>query len=429
MNRFFRITTVALLPALTLALGWHLGARFEHKQLEDVAERLEFLYSGKSSSGQLVTDPEQEVDLALMWGVWRLMVQHYIAPEDLKAQTLIFGATRGLVKSVGDPYTTFMTPSENDDFRMSLQGKLEGIGAELTLKNEQIVIVAPLKGSPAAAAGLQPGDIILEVDGESIEGETLSQAVHRIRGERGSTVTLTILRKGEPDTLDIEIVRDEIKVPSVEYEIKETSTGSVAYIALNQFGENSIPEAKRAIESFKDKDIAGIVLDLRYNGGGYLEGAVELTSMFMRQGKVVTVRRRADNDDSHYVYGRPIFPDIPLAVLINEGSASASEIVAGAFQSHERAFIIGKKSFGKGTIQEVLELPGGSSLRVTTAKWLTPDGHDLSEEGVIPDLEIDRTREDFDADLDPQLNAALEWILDGEIISQTEMLEGEEVAD
>ncbi len=418
MPRFLRIVTLTLLPALTLALGWQLGARSEQKRLEDVALHLEYLYSGKTASGQLVTDPQKEVDLALLWGVWRLLLQHYITPEDIKAQSMIFGATSGLVKAVGDPYTVFMTPTENQEFHQSLQGKLQGIGAELTLKDGQVVVVAPLKGSPADEAGLQPGDTIIEVDGADVTGETLSEVVSRIRGEKGTQVELIIVRKGEGEPLTLAITRGEISVPSVEYDVKETASGSVGYLALNQFGEDTMQEAHQALRSFQGKDLRGIVLDLRYNGGGYLEGAVELTSLFLQQGKVVTVKRRgSSNGESHYVYGRPLFSEIPLTVLVNEGSASASEIVAGALQAADRAVIIGKQSFGKGTIQEVLDLPGGSSLRVTTAKWFTPDGKDLSAGGIVPDIDVDRTREDREAERDPQLAAALEWLLDGEDVT------------
>jgi carboxyl-terminal processing protease len=418
MSRILRIFTVTFLPLLTLVLGWQIGVAMEQRGVRELEENLRILYTGQSGSGTLMEDPEKNVNPAIMWGVWRLLQKNYITPERLKTQDMLYGAVGGLVAALGDPYTVFMTPAENDDFRESLGGKLEGIGAELTLREGDVVVVAPLKGSPASDAGLQPEDIIVKVNDKEVEGQTLAKVVEQIRGPKGTSVRLSILRSGEDELLDINIVRDEIKVPSVEFEVKKTATGSVGYIALNQFGDGSIDEVRRALESFDGEDIAALVFDVRYNGGGYLEGAVELSSFFLKDGKVVSVQRRSGEPVHHYVSGHVLVPDLPVAVLINEGSASASEILAGALQDHERATIIGKKSFGKGTVQEVFDLPGGSSIRITTAKWLTPNGRDLGSEGIIPDIDIDRTREDREKKRDPQLDAALEWLLDGQDVTK-----------
>lgn len=419
MAKAFRVITLITLPLLTLALGWQLGVTFERNALMEERERLEMLSTGGVGSGALVTDPEREVDLALFWGVWRLLLKHYISPEELQTTPLLFGAIEGLVRAVGDPYTVFMTPSQNKDFHDSLEGKLQGIGAELTFRDGVIVVVAPLKGSPAAGAGILPEDIITHVDKQDIAGMSLQDVVQRIRGKKGTTVELTVVRPGTYDPLTFTIVREEIHIPSIETKTLETSTGSLAYIALNQFGDGSIEEFKGALQSFDGKDVRGLILDLRNNGGGYLEGAVELVSLFLRKGKVVSVERREiDEPEHHYVYGRPLVPDLALVVLINQGSASASEIVAGALQDHKRATVIGMKSFGKGTVQEVLDLPGGSSVRVTTARWLTPLGKNLGKEGVHPDIVVERTAADFEADRDPQLRAAEEWLLDHEDVTK-----------
>ncbi len=418
MSRILRIFTVTFLPLLTLVLGWQIGVAMEQRGVRELEENLRILYTGQSGSGTLMDDPEKNVNPAIMWGVWRLLQKNYITPERLKTQEMLYGAVGGLVAALGDPYTVFMTPSENDDFHESLQGKLEGIGAELTLREGDVIVVAPLKGSPASEAGLQPEDIIVKVNDKEVEGQTLAKVVEQIRGPKGTSVRLSILRSGEDELLDINIVRDEIKVPSVEFEVKKTATGSVGYIALNQFGDGSVDEVRRALESFEGEDIAALVFDVRYNGGGYLEGAVELSSFFLKDGKVVSVQRRSGDPVHHYVSGHVLEADLPVAVLVNEGSASASEIFAGALQDHKRATIIGKKSFGKGTVQEVFDLPGGSSIRITTAKWLTPNGRDLGSEGIIPDIDIDRTREDREKKRDPQLDAALEWLLDGEDVTK-----------
>lgn len=321
---------------------------------------------------------------------------------------MIHGAVRGLVEAVGDPYTSFMPPKENKEFRQSLNGSLQGIGAELTMKEDDIVVVAPLKGSPAEAAGLMPDDIITHVDGQSIEGYTLSDAVEIIRGPKGTEVTLTISRDGRED--DITITREEITVPSVESEVKEYAGKDIGYIALNRFGDTTTEEVASAVKDLMKQDIQGLIFDVRFNGGGYFDKAVDLSSMFLEKGKVVSVAHREGEPIHHYASGRPIAPTIPMVVLINEGSASASEILAGALQDNGRATIIGKKSFGKGTVQEVFELPGGTSIRITTARWLTPNGTDLGKEGVHPDIDVDRTKEDIEAEKDPQLDAALELL-------------------
>ncbi|MDD5623326.1 MAG: S41 family peptidase [Candidatus Peribacteraceae bacterium] len=414
MKRAVHAGILVLLPIITLLLGWQIGTRIEQQRVQDMVSELEFLYEGKTGSGALVNDPEKEANLALMWGVWRLLIQHYIAPEKLQVMPMIYGATAGLVSALDDPYTVFMTPKENSAFEQNLEGKLQGIGAELTLKDEHVVVVAPIKGSPAQTAGLLPGDIITKVNGEDITDQALSDVVQRIRGPKGTSITLEIIRETEAEPLTFTIKREEITIPSVQSEIKKTGSGSVGYIALNQFGGETVRETERALDSFKDEDIKGIVLDLRFNGGGYLEGAVEIASLFLKQGKIVTVQRRDGEPVHHYVNGRPAEPDLPLSIIINQGSASASEILAGALQDHKRATIVGMKSFGKGTVQEVFDLPGGSSLRVTVARWLTPLGKDLGAEGVHPDIVVDRTREDTEADRDPQLQAALEWLLDHE---------------
>ncbi|MFA5272927.1 MAG: S41 family peptidase [Candidatus Peribacter sp.] len=412
MKRAFRIGIVVLLPLITLSLGWGLGTRYARQQVADMMSQLEFLYQGKTSSGTLVHDPEKEVNLALLWGVWRLLQQHYIAPEKLETTNMLFGATAGLVRALDDPYTTFMTPRENTDFKEGLGGKLHGIGAELTMKDGSIVVVAPLKGSPAQEAGLLPEDTIIMVDGTDVTSETLTNVVQRIRGPKGTSVKLTIVRKDQTEPVELTIKRDDIQIPSVEFSVKETGSGSIGVISINQFGDNTVQEVEESVRDFirSEKPIAGIVIDLRYNGGGYLDGAVELASIFLKQGKVVTVQRREGEPVSHYVNGRPLEPDLPLAVIINEGSASASEIFAGAIQNHKRGIFIGKTSFGKGTVQEVFDLPGGSSLRVTVARWLTPGGKDLSKEGIHPDIEVDRTPQDTAAKSDPQLDAAMEWL-------------------
>ncbi|KKW43145.1 hypothetical protein A2454_03025 [Candidatus Peribacteria bacterium RIFOXYC2_FULL_55_14] len=413
MSKVIRFTTLLLLPVITLLLGLQIGEKLEQQKLSEMSEQLELLYAGQGGSGQTLSNLEEGLDFALLEGIWRLLEKHYIKPEDLKVQPMLFGAATGMVSAIGDRYTTFMTPQTNQNFQQSLQGTLEGIGAELIMKENKVVVVAPLKGSPAMQAGLAPDDIITAVDSVDIAEETLSQVVQRIRGPRGTKVVLTIVRASVPEPFDLSIVRDVFTVPSVEGEVKETASGAIGYIAINQFGEATARELETVERGFTDQNLKGIIIDVRFNGGGYLERAVEIASLFLQQGKVVSVARREGEPEHHYVNGRPLDTQTPLVVLINEGSASASEILAGALKDAKRATIIGRQSFGKGTIQEVFELPGGSSLRITTARWLTPNGTDLSKEGILPDIVVERTNEQMEAGEDPQLDAAMGWFFRG----------------
>jgi carboxyl-terminal processing protease len=399
-----------LLAVLMLVLGFELGAKYESQKLAEQQAQLQEFFSVTTGSGSAVEgDPEKQVDLSLLWSVWRLLQKHYIRPAEMDPGKMVMGAVGGLVEGVGDPYTVFMTPEDTKDFDNSLSGTLEGIGAELDAQNGKIVVVAPLKGSPAEKAGLLPKDIILEADGTPLTGMPLPDVVDLIRGQKGTTVTLTVSREGAAAPLTLTVTRQNIHIPSVESSVQKTASGSVGIVVLNQFGDASIAEVRKAITEFP-KDIKGIVLDLRYNGGGYLEGAVDLVSMFVKEGTVVTVERRGVAPEVQSVVGSPLVPALPLVVLVNGGSASASEITAGALQDHKRATVVGTQSYGKGTVQEIIDLPGGSALRVTIARWLTPSGHDLSKKGVTPDIIVERTVEDQQADKDPQLDAAIDQL-------------------
>ncbi len=410
-----RIFLGVFLLLIAGSLGWQLGIQMERQRISREMQSFEDKFNLTGSGITFTEDPEKEVDMELFWTVWRMLDRHYVDPKALEVDALRFGAVKGLVEGVDDPYSAFMTPVESSEFQESLQGKLEGIGAELTLRDGGIVVVAPLKGSPAQAAGLLPADIITHVNDESMEGFSLQEVVQRIRGPKGSQVILTVFRSSTSEELTITITRDEIRVPSVESEVLETGSGSVGYLVLNQFGDTTTIEARDALKHILESPIEGLILDLRFNGGGYLEGAIDISSFFLKKGKIVSVHRRGEEAESQYAFGDPLMPDLPMVVLINEGSASASEIVAGALQDHKRATIMGATSFGKGTVQEVIDLPGGSSLRVTVAKWHTPSGRDLSKEGVKPDIEIPLEMKDYMAGQDTQKEEAAEYLLDGSL--------------
>ncbi len=411
-----RIITFILLPIVALGLGFGLGTSYQTRQLAVERSKIQELFT-QTGSGKVVSgDPEKAVDISLLWSVWRLMQKHYLMPDKLAADQMVFGAVGGMVDAVGDPYTVFMTPKDTKAFEDSMSGTLEGIGAQLDQISGKVTVVEPLKNSPAERAGLQPKDIITAVNATDVSGMQLDQVVKMIRGPKGTTVTLTYIRPPSEKPVIVTLTRESIHVPSVESKVVGEGSGAIALVKLNQFGDSSIQELRAALDAVPSEHVKGLVLDLRYNGGGYLDGAVDLVSFFLKSGTVVTVDRRNSAPEVHAVHGDPLLPDIPMVVLINGGSASASEITAGALQDTKRATIIGVQSFGKGTVQEVLELPGGSMLRVTVARWLTPAGHDLGKKGVTPDIVIDRTLDQFHEGKDPQLDAARVWLLQHKVM-------------
>jgi carboxyl-terminal processing protease len=386
-----------LLMTFVFMLGWNAGV--SHNQIQ---QGMATQTTVTSPMGQAET-----INMQLFWDAWNILSSNYVDPHALVTEDMIFGSIKGMVASVKDPYTNFMTPKENREFQESMEGHLEGIGAELTLRNGMLTVISPLKNSPAQRAGLQPEDIIYEVDGTSTEDMTLEQAVMNIRGEKGSLVILTILRRNYSEPITIRIVRDVINVNSIDWEMK----GDIAVIEINQFGDNTKQEFSKAISEMLSERPTGVVLDLRYNGGGYLDGSIDITSEFLENEKVVTIKKRnPEEDEIIYVNGQARMANIPLVVLINKGSASASEIVAGAIQDHNRGTIIGEPSFGKGTVQTVENLIGGSSLRITIAKWFTPNDQNINESGITPDIIVERTIEDIEAGKDPQLEKALEHL-------------------
>lgn len=389
------VSAAALLVALLV--GWGIG-RGSIRPATDLPS------VPSAGSGDVLERP----DLSLFWLVWRTLGQTYIDPAKIDPQAMLYGAIGGFVDSLGDPYTIFMTPEQNADFRSVLVGQLEGIGAELDLRDGLIVVVSPLRGSPAENAGLLPQDIIASVDGQPVDGLTLNDVVHKIRGQKGTTVELSVLRGPERKSLQITITRDAIQIPSVEAAERPTSAGPVGVISLNQYGDSTVAEFEQALRGFLEDGVVGLIVDERGNGGGYLEGAVDLAGFFLpKDSLVVSVTERGGPGEQHRTRLDPIAPDLPVVVLVNQGSASAAEIFAGALQDLERGTVVGTKTFGKGTVQDVIELPGGGSLKVTTARWMTPAGRDIGADKVTPDILVDRTVDDFTAGRDPQMDAAL----------------------
>jgi carboxyl-terminal processing protease len=350
-----------------------------------------------------------DVDYNLLWNAIDTVSKKYIDRSSIDQQKILYGAIHGAVAAAGDEYTQFFDPEELKGFEGQLSGTFEGIGAEIGKKDSNIVIVSPLADSPAEKAGLRPQDIIAAVNGEQTSGWAVDQAVSKIRRPKGTEVTLTIFREGETKTRDVKIVRQKIDVKSVKLEYKEQQGKKIAIISISVFGEDTKELFDKAVNDALAAGSKGVIIDLRNNPGGYLESAVEVASQWIEKDKVVVTEAHSEKQNQvHNSFGYRRLAGMKTIVLINGGSASASEIVAGALQDYKAATLIGEKSFGKGSVQELVDLPGGSAVKVTVAKWITPNGKNLNKDGLNPDIEVKFTEDDAKAGKDPQLDKALE---------------------
>ncbi len=349
------------------------------------------------------------VDFNLFWDAWVKVQEKFVNRSKLDYQQMVYGAISGMLASLEDPYTIFMSPRENKDFSQSLQGNLEGIGAEIGMRQNIVTVVSPLEDSPAMRAGLKAGDKILKIDDKMTAGLTVDEAVSFIRGPKGTEVVLTITRDGWSEAKEFKIIRAVINIPIVKLEMKTVGDKTVAYLALYHFTDNSYYEFQKAAQEILTSKANGIIFDLRNNPGGYLESAVDIASWFLPAGQVVVTEDYGNGKNSkHKSTGINKLDSYPVVLLMNQGSASASEILAGALRDNKGAKLVGEKSFGKGSVQELEQLPGGTSLKITVAKWLTPSGHCIMDDGLEPDVKVDYTVEDFNQGLDPQLDKALE---------------------
>jgi carboxyl-terminal processing protease len=347
------------------------------------------------------------VDFGLFWDVWDLLKKKYVDKSTLDAREMLYGAINGMLAASGDPYTTFFDPKEKKNFEEEIKGSFEGIGAEMGIRDDILTIIAPLEGTPAEKAGLMAGDKILKIDDESTVNLSIDEAVSRIRGKKGTEVKLTIFRNGDEESRDITVPRAVIQVKSVRYEMKENG---IFYVRLNQFGEETDAEFARALIVASRENTRGIILDLRNNPGGLLTQAVDIASVFLPQDTVVVIEEDADGkrEEMRAKRGQELV-GLPVAILINEGSASASEILAGALrENREDVRLIGKKSFGKGSVQEYVNVTRDTAVKITIAKWLTPNGNQINNVGIKPDEEVGLKREDVEAGRDPQLDKATE---------------------
>lgn len=361
-----------------------------------------------------VLTTEEQQRFQVFWEAWQIVERDFYDPKQVDHQKLIYGAVKGMVDAVGDPYTFYQTPAQRELNDTDLRGSFDGVGIQVDIKDGKLTVVAPIESSPAEAAGLRPGDVVLEVDGKSIVGKPMNDTVGLIRGPRGTQVTLTIARPGTADPFEVTLTRAEIKLASVRSRMLDEQVG---YVRISTFAANTGSEFSNAIKNLMSQNPRGIVVDLRNNPGGYLQAAVETGAQFMPTGSVVLLQQSGNGDRKTYkTENSGAATDVRIVVLVNKGSASASEILAGALRDNGRAILIGEKTFGKGTVQNVHQLSDQSGLRVTTAQWLTPNGQPLQGVGLLPDQVVDMPATstiavDATTATDPQLDAAVRYIL------------------
>ena len=394
------------------------------------APSIDLVYGVKNKEAGLPGD----VDFTLFWDAWRIINDKYAPGNNgttsekiATNEDKVYGAINGLAKSLGDPYSVFMNPEQTKTFASDINGNFEGVGMEIGIRDGVLTVIAPLKGTPAERAGIISGDRVLSIDGASASELSVDEAVRKIRGPKGTVVTLLVAPAKEGEAHDVKITRDVITIPTLEAEMKsskskkligksgtttqEESPIDVYLIKLYNFGSQSPYQFRDALRKFIDSGKDKLVIDLRGNPGGYLEAAVDIASWFLPINTPVVTEKFSNGKEDvvHKSLGYNVFNgNLKLAILVDGGSASASEILAGALSENGKAKLVGEKTFGKGSVQELVPLGGDSSFKITVARWYTPKGHSISLKGIIPDYVVERTRADFEKELDPQFDKAVE---------------------
>lgn len=338
------------------------------------------------------------LDLSLVQKTYRELKANY--DGSLDSTKLIDGAARGMVSAAGDRYTVFMDQQESTDFAKELSGEVSGIGCEIGVRSDRPTILRVLADSPAEKAGVMAGDTIVSVNGDSVEKADSATVAEKIRGEAGTTVKISVKRGDAVN--DFTIIRAKISDPSVRWSVE----GGIGTMTISRFDQDTGSLARKAAETFKEQQVKGVIVDVRDNGGGYLDAAKEVASLWLSDKVVVSEKTNGKTTDQVRTEGEPILAGVKTVVLVNGGSASASEIVAGALQDYGAATLVGEKTFGKGTVQKLIELPGGRQLKVTVARWYTPKGKNITKEGITPNTTVPLTSDDMNKSLDPQMAAA-----------------------
>ncbi len=397
-GKFFWLVFVIAVGAICFWFGFQKG-----KSKIYIPKNPELLLQSLNTSQKIEME---EADFSLFWQVWDILKEKHIDSENLQPKKILYNSIKGMLWTAKDPYTVFMDPGENQSFNEDIKGTFEGIGAEIGIKQGILTIIAPLDGSPAQQAGLRAGDKIIKINDESTAEMNINDSVKKIRGESGTEVKLTIFRNDDVnETKEIIVKRGIIKVESVTKKIIENS---IVYFKISRFGENTAREFK-VLSKKMPANTNGIIIDLRNNPGGYLDVTVDLASMLLPRNETVVIEENKNGKQSKLITkGGDKFSNIETVVLINEGSASASEILAGALRENRKnVAVVGATSFGKGSVQEFIELPNKTAVKITVAKWLTPKGNQINEKGINPDIKIDLTDDDYENNRDPQLDEAL----------------------
>ncbi len=398
-----RFTMRLIFIGIIFASGFILGA-----------QRIPFLGNTSLSSANLDRSVPKDVEFSLFWQVWDTLEKRYFDDSKLNAYDMVYGSIKGMVAAVGDPYTVFLTPRENTVIQEDLQGNFEGVGIQIGFRGTNLAVVSPMPGTPADEANIEAGDLIIGIKDEqkgvdrSTVGISLPEAVQIIRGEAGSVVTLTLIREGEPEPLIVDVERRAIEVPSIALEFVGDGQ-NIAHIQVLKFGAETTDEWNEVVlDVIKKRDLQGVIVDVRNNTGGYLQAAVDLASEFIDVGETVVIEEQGNGDKQDFAVERMgRLMREPVVVLVNQGSASASEILAGALRDQIEAPLVGQTTFGKGTIQEPQQIDGGAGLHITIARWLTPNEFWVNEVGLEPDVIIENNP---DTPEDEQLQAAIDQV-------------------
>lgn len=355
--------------------------------------------------------PPEGVDLSTFWETWNCLEENYMNAEEMDHEQMVYGAISGMVDSLEDPHTSFFDPQESVRFQEDLAGEIEGVGMEVGLRNGVITVIAPLKETPAERAGLRAGDQIIKIDQETTYDMSLDEAVQMIRGPRGTEVTLTIWRPEDLEEKDFKLIRDKIQIPSVEWKLID---GNIAHLQIYHFHQGLSADFQKVAAAIIKSPARGIILDLRNNPGGYLDVAIDIAGWFLPMGNLVAIEESASGErQEFYAYGNAKLAPYPTLILVNSGSASGSEILAGALRDNRNLRIVGEKSFGKGSVQQTFPLQDGSMVKITIAKWLTPNGHLIDGVGLEPDITVELDLDKYlEFNEDSQLDKAVELLKD-----------------